>query len=117
MLHCVANVAQVDAQGSLDLIDVLKLDDRVADATVDAKNTILSSFVLYNCTEWHPFEQVVELLEHTVGFVDVLMEALGTLLAETKIAIDVPIFVVASQKENLARILQLKRQKEANDLK
>ena len=63
-------------------------------------------FLLQKGTKWHPFEQIIHLLEDTVRVVDILVEPLSALLTESQILVDIPILVVTSQKEYLARIFQ-----------
>ena len=115
LLDRVVDITKVDAQGPLNHVDVLQLDDGVANASMDAQDSVLSRLILDDCSKWHPLEQVIQLLEDTVWFIDVLVESLSALLSQTEVAIHVSVFVVASQKENLARILQFERQKQAND--
>ena len=50
LLHCVCDVAKSDAQGSLNLVDVLKLDDRVANTSMDTKYAILCQLISYDGT-------------------------------------------------------------------
>ena len=50
---------------------------------MDTKNAILSQLVCYDSTEWHPFKQVVHLLEDTLRIVDVLVESLSAFLTES----------------------------------
>ena len=95
-MHCVIDVAKIYPEWPLDLIDVLQLDYGVADTTVDTQDPILSSFVLNDGSKRHPFKQIVQLLEHTSRFIDILVEALGTLLTESKVSVDVSIFMVSS---------------------
>lgn len=90
----------------MDLVNVLKSDDRVTNAAVDAKNAILSLLVKDNSTERHPFKQVVHLLEHRAWLIDVFSKALCALLTETEVLVDVAVLVITSEKENLPRILQ-----------
>ena len=105
LLHSVLDVAQCDPEWPLNLVNVFKPHDRVADAAMDAEDAILGLLVKDNCTERHPFKQVVHLLEHGAWLINVLAEALGALLAETEILVDIAVLVVASQQENLPRIL------------
>lgn len=82
LLDCVSDASEGDAERPLNLIDVLKLNYRVSNSTMDAQDAILV-LLLQKGSQRHPFEQIIDLLEHTVGVVDILIEPLGTLLAET----------------------------------
>lgn len=72
---------------------------------MDAEHTVVCRLVLNNCTKWEPLKQIVHLLEDTAWVFDVLTQTLGTLLTETQIFVDFSILMVASQQENLLRVL------------
>lgn len=107
LLHCVRNVAQSDAQGPLNLVDVLKLDNRVANTAMDAKDAILGQLVSDDSAEWHPLKQVVHLLEDTLRIIYVLIESLCTFLAESEEPVHITIFMIASEEEDLSWVFQL----------
>lgn len=56
LLHCVRDVAEVHSKGPLDLVNVFKLDNGVADTTMDAKDTVLGRLVRDEGTKGHPLE-------------------------------------------------------------
>ena len=107
LLHCVRNVAQSDAQGPLNLVDVLKLDNRVANTAMDAKDAILGQLVSDDSAERHPLKQVVHLLEDTLRIIYVLIESLCTFLAESEEPVHITIFMIASEEEDLSWVFQL----------
>lgn len=74
---------------------------------MDAKNAVLRLVVHDNCTERHPLEEVIHLLEHTAWVVDVLIESLSALLAEAQVSVHTPVLMIASQKEDLAWVFEL----------
>ena len=76
----------------------------------------MSEFVGNDRAERHPFEQIVHFLEDTLWVIDVLIESLRALLPEPQEPVHVAILVIASQEENLPRVLQFKRQQQANHL-
>ena len=53
-------------------------------------------FVINLCSKWHVLEHVVDLLEDTVGIVNVLIESVGAFLSESKISVHVAVFMVAA---------------------
>ena len=106
LLNSVCDVAQVNSQRSLNLIDVVELGNRVTNSTVRAQDTILSQFILNDCAERHPFEQVIHFLEYTVWLINVLVESLGALLAKSKILVDVSVLVITTQHEDLSGVLE-----------
>lgn len=114
LLDCILNVSQRYPEWPLNLVDILEPDDRIADATMDAKNAILSLLIKNYCTKRHPFEQVVHLLEHGAWLLNVLIKALRTLLTETKVLIDIAVLMIATQQENLPRILQFQCKEQAD---
>ena len=116
LLDGVCNASKVHFEWSLDLVDVLKLDNRVANSTVDAKNAVLRSLFANYETERHPFEHIVHLLEHTVWIINILIEPLSALLSKSEVLVNTSILVISSQHENLLGILQLQCKKQANDL-
>ena len=96
LLDCIRDVAQVHPQRPLDLIDVLKFDNRVANTTMDAQDSILGHLIRDHRTQRHPLEQIVHFLEHTVSVVNVLVEPLCALLAKAKILVHIAILMIAS---------------------
>ena len=74
---------------------------------MDAKDAILSQLVSDDGTERHPLKQVVHLLEDTLRVIDVLIESLCALLAESKEPVHITVFMIASEKEDLPRVFQL----------
>lgn len=77
---------------------------------MDAQYTILGRFFCNDCTKWHPLEQIIHLLEDTVWFFNIFIESLGTFSAKSKVFVDVSVFMIASQQENLTGILKLEGQ-------
>lgn len=55
-------------------------------------------------------------MEHAIGVIDVLTEPLSALCTESQVAIHAPVLVVASEEENLSRILQFEGKQEADHL-
>ena len=81
---------------------------------MNAQDSILV-LLLQEGAQRHPLKQIIHLLEDTVWVVNIFIESLGTLLAEAQILVDVTILMIASEQENLARVLQPKCKKHAND--
>ena len=50
LLYLISDAAKLDAERPLNLVDVLKLHNRVTDSSVDAQDTILGHFVGNNST-------------------------------------------------------------------
>lgn len=80
-----------------------------------AEDSVVSRLVLDYGTQRKPFKEVVHLLENTVRVFDILLQALGALQAETKVPVHLAVLVIPSQKEDLLRILELKRKQQAQD--
>ena len=116
LLNSVCDAAQVDSQRSLNLIDVVELGNRVTNSTVRAQDTILSQFILNDCAERHPFEQIIHFLEHTVWLINILVKSLGALLAKSKILVDVSVLVITTQQEDLSGVLEFESKQKAENL-
>ena len=78
---------------------------------MDTHDFVSSLFVIDHSGKGEPLKQIIELIEHTVGIIDVLRESLGTFLPKSKISINISVFVISSEEENLTWIFQLKSQK------
>ena len=76
----------------------------------------MSQFIGNDCAERHPLKQVVHFLEDAFWVIDVLVESLRALLSEPQEPVHVAILVIASQKENLSRVLQFECEQQANHL-
>ena len=96
LLDCVSDATESNSERPLDLVDIFKLYYRVSDTTMDAQDAILI-LLLKKGSEGHPFEQIIDLLEDTVGVVDILIEPLCTFLTETQILVYVTILMIASK--------------------
>ena len=74
---------------------------------MDAEDLVPSGSVVDAGSKRHVLKEVIHLLKDTVWIVDVLLESLGTFLAEAMELVDVSIFVVAAKKEDLLWIFEL----------
>ena len=82
---------------------------------MDAEDSILGDFVDDDSAKRHPLKEVVDLLEDTVRVVNVFIESFSTLLSEAQVLVHISVLMVASEKEDLARVLQLQGEQETND--
>ena len=82
---------------------------------MDTEDFVASRLVRNDTCKRKPFEQVIQLLEHTVGIVNVLTKSVRTFLTKTEISIDVPVFMIASEQEDLLRVLQFESQEQNNN--
>jgi len=83
---------------------------------VNTENFIAVCFVIYDCGQWQVFKHIVDLLEHGIGVVNVLLQSGSALLPESPVAVHVSVFVIASEQEDLLGVLQLERHQQADHL-
>lgn len=84
---------------------------------MDTQHLVLGALVTDNRSERKVLKHLVDLGEARVRLSDVLFQTLGALISETKVAVDIFVFMVAPQKEDLLGVLKLEGHKEANGLK
>jgi len=82
---------------------------------MDAQDPVLCLLVKDDCSKWHPLEQLVNLLENRAWVFNVLIKTLSTFLTETEVLVDMTVFMVTAQKEDLTRILEFEGEEEADD--
>lgn len=96
-----------------DLLDSLDVSHSWANTAVAAEDlTILAD----GGRKRQVFEHLVDLCKATVGIVDILTETSSALSSETQIFVDMLVFVVATQQDDLLGVLQLESHQEADDL-
>ena len=117
LLHSVSDASKCDLEWSLDLLNVFNLVDTVTDSTVDTEDLVVGLLVIYHGSKWHVLKDIVELVEKTVGVIDVLVEPLGALLTESKVSVHISVLVVTSEKEDLSWVLELESQEQADHFK
>jgi len=106
--------SQLDADGSLNLVDTVDVLQRRTDSTVTAQDAL--SLISDDGCKRHLLEGVVDLGEDTVRVVDVFVESLGTLVSEAVVLIHVAVLVVASQQNDLLWELELESEEQADHL-
>lgn len=96
LLLCRSDFAKIDLNGSLYLLDVLNLNNRRADPSMNAEHLVLRALVLDNGGKGHMVKQFIYPLKHTPRQVYVLLQPLRALLSETQVAVHISVFVVSS---------------------
>lgn len=91
----------------MNLIDILDLLQGGTDTSVNTEHFVIGSFIINDGGEGHEFKHIIELLEDRVGVIDVFAKTAGTLLTEAEVPVDISIFVVASEQEDLLGIFEL----------
>jgi hypothetical protein len=76
---------------------------------VYAENFMLELLVFDDGSQRQILKHVVDALEDRAWVVDVFAEALLALFAESEMPIDVAVFVVSTEQDNLFRVLQFER--------
>lgn len=116
-MSLIINLAQSDLEWSLDFFDVLNFLNSLTNSGMNAKNFVVSCFVCnYRCKR-HLLKHVIDFLEDAIRVGDVLPQTSRTLLTESKILVDISVFVISAKKENLLRKLQFQCHKQADNFK
>ena len=88
---------KVNFQRSLNFVDVLNFLNLGANTTMDTENFIAICFVIYDSSQRHIFEHIVDLLEYRIGVINVLTQSGSALLPKSPVAVHVSVFVIASE--------------------
>ena len=81
LLSLVVNLTECNLKRSLYFLDVLNFLQSGADTSMHTENLVVSTFIVYDGSQWQILKHVVELLEDGVGVVNVLAKAASTLLS------------------------------------
>jgi hypothetical protein len=104
--------SKFDFKRSRDVIETFNILERRTDTSMATEDSL--GLVTDNGSQGHLIKCFVDFGEHTVRVVDVFVKSLLALVTEAKILVDISIFVVASQKNDLLWILQLQREEKTD---
>jgi sugar/nucleoside kinase (ribokinase family) len=72
--------------------------------------------ILHDCSQRQQIKHPIEIIIDTIGVGDVFAEAHSTLLSQPKQAVDLSVFVAASQEDDVLRVFEFEREKQADGL-
>ena len=116
LLHFTVDLAEGDLKWTLNLLNVFDFLNGRADTCVNAEDFVVGAAVVNDAGERHVLKHVIQAVEHTRSVIYVFVEAALTLLTQAQVAVDVAVFVVSSQHEDLLGVLELQSHQKANDL-
>ena len=105
--------AKFDFDWPLNLLNSFNILNCRSNSAMATEYSLL--FIGNDCGEGHLIKSFINLCKHTVWIIDVFSQSFGAFIAKTKVFIDIFVFVVASEQNNLLWIFQLQGKKKTND--
>lgn len=72
------------------------------------ENLVVCALIIDDSCQWKVLKHVIKLLENTIGIIDIFTKASIALLTQSQVFVDVAIFVVTTQHEDLLGVFELK---------
>lgn len=96
---------QLNFEWPLDFFDAVNISNSGSDPPVAAEYSLL--FIGYDGCQRKIVESIIDFGKAAIGIVDIFIQSFCALISQTKIPINMPVFMVPSQQHNLAGVFQL----------
>ena len=98
---------QVNLTWSLNFFNFLNLHGSGPDSPMHTEHLVLSGLVNDDSSQRHVLKHLIDLVKNTPRSIDVFPQSPCTLFPETQVLVDILVFMVPSENEDLLGILQL----------